>query len=205
MSSSSRAKSAEVIEHGYHYMYSAATLSMRLYDESEPREPLHLANVYVMCAFALEAYVNELCELSLPARLWNTVERRATTMDKLTFVESFWHTQFDYSSLPFQLVKEIFRVRDAFAHARRTALPALEDRDGEQIVLRPRAPIETYLGDSRKAKSFLSCVYELMGYLDRYNPSRRRRTHPMESAAVSTYISLELVPLPVDELPNVQR
>ena len=152
-----------------------------------------------MTAFALEAYVNELCELSLPTRLWRVIERRANTVEKLAVIEVHWHTQFDYSTSPFQFVREIFRVRDTFAHARQAKVPALGFLDGVQTVLRPTAPIEALLKDADKARSFLGCVYELMGHLDRFNPSKNDRTHPMNSPAVSTWISLRLVPLPTGE------
>ena len=190
-------ESADVIEHGYHYMFSSASLSLKLYEESKER--LHLANVYVMTAFALEAYVNELCELSLPQRLWRIVDRRANTVEKITVIEVHWHAQFDYCKPPFQLVKEIFRVRDAFAHARQEKVPALEVRDGVKTVVRPIAPIEVLLDDPSRARRYLTCVYELMGYLDQFNPWRRGRVHPMASAAVSTWIALRLAPLQNNE------
>ena len=181
-------------EHGYNYLYGAAELSLETFESGEPKNFLHLANVYVMSAFCLEAYVNELCDMSVPRKLWDGVERKLSTEDKLRLLAEIKQVEIDFSTEPFQLIRDIFKARDSFAHAKRSAWSALKSGlEGQRVLDKTICgPLETYLRSPARARKHLVAVYSILEELEKLVRSNGKLGHPLDRGPKSTVIRAQL-------------
>lgn len=172
------------------FLYRSAELSLRLWQESDPKESLHLANVYVMAAFALEGYVNDACARVVDSEFWNRCERKLNTEDKLRLLASVRRLNIDYSRHPWQSLREIFRDRDLFAHAKRHETSAIaKTAEGEPMVdTTQRGPIERLLFDVERARHHLEIVFDLVGRIESAVIGESLETHPLHHEPRSTRI-----------------
>lgn len=181
-------------EHSYYYLYKSAELSLQLFNSGTPKEPLHLASVFVMAAFAVEAYVNELCAKIVSAKLWDGIERKLSTVDKIRLLADQAHVDIDFSARPFQLLSEIFKARDTFAHAKlsewsmlRTGLEGVPTLDSTM-----RGPIETYLHDGSRAANYLNSAFEILRQLHVLFDVDSNDSHPLERGAKTNNIQIQM-------------
>jgi hypothetical protein len=182
-------------EHSYYYLYKSAELSLQLFDSGTPKQPLHLASVFVMAAFSVEAYVNELCAKKVSARLWDGIERKLSTGDKIRLLAGQAQAEIDFSKRPFQLLSDIFKARDAFAHAKhsewsmlRTGLEGVHTLDSTI-----RGPIETYLHDGSRAANYLNSAFEILKQLHVLFDADSNSSHPLERGARTNNVHVKMV------------
>lgn len=188
----SSVEEAYSVAHPHYMMYKSAELSLAYAARSPKHRSLHLLNVYVMIAFTLEAYVNDFCAVSIPHGLWNSVERKLSTSEKLKLVSACLKIPIDFSSPPFQETKEIFRIRDHFAHSKRRLRDISKNGLSETSLVSPKNELEEILVRMDLATKRYRSVYEMIGYLHSIRPEKDHNSHPLETGAFSTFITIVL-------------
>ncbi len=87
----------------------------KLAAEDEHGRFLHLISSMVFTAFCLEGFLNHVGQEKI--EFWETLKRKLNPSEKLKIICELLKIQPDYSKRPFQTFKEIFKLRDQFAHS----------------------------------------------------------------------------------------
>lgn len=188
----SQITSAYSIAHPHYLMYKAAELALARAYADEKLRSLHAATVYAMSAFALEAYVNDVCAVSIPEAVWGLVERRLNTAEKIKLLETYIPFSPDPSREPFQLLKPLFQIRDELAHCKRQVVEVESSALNAQPLVMPRAGFERYLDDVSLAKKLHKGVFDMVTILHTARVNKDQEGHPFESAAASHFIEIKL-------------
>ncbi len=188
----SQITSAYSIAHPHYLMYKAAELALARADADEKLRSLHVATVYAMSAFALEAYVNDVCAVSIPEAVWGLVERRLNTAEKIKLLEAYIPFSTDPSREPFQLLKPLFRIRDELAHCKRQVVEVESQALNEQPLVMPRAGFERHLDDVSLAKKLHKGVFDMVTILHNARVDKDQEGHPFESVAASYFVTIKL-------------
>ncbi|GAB4290202.1 MAG: hypothetical protein Kow0067_16420 [Coriobacteriia bacterium] len=90
---------------------------------------LELVTALLMCAFTLEAVLNHVgrhlfYSVDGDSALWDLVER-ANPLEKLSAIAEQLSLPVDYGSRPFQLLKPMFKFRNAVAHPKSDEVSAM--------------------------------------------------------------------------------
>lgn len=188
----SQITSAYSIAHPHYLMYKAAELALARADADEKLRSLHVATVYAMSAFALEAYVNDVCAVSIPEAVWGLVERRLNTAEKIKLLEAYIPFSTDPAREPFQLLKPLFRIRDELAHCKRQVVEVESQALNEQPLVLPRARFERHLDDVSLAKKLHKGVFDMVTILHNARVEKDQERHPFESTAASHFVTIKL-------------
>ena len=188
----SQITSAYSIAHPHYLMYKAAEFALARADADEKLRSLHVATVYAMSAFALEAYVNDVCAVSIPEAVWGLVERRLSTAEKIKLLEAYIPFSTDPSREPFQLLKPLFRIRDELAHCKRQVVEVEPPALNAQPLVMPRAGLERHLDDVSLAKKLHKGVFDMITILHSARVEKDQEGHPFENAAASHFFEIKL-------------
>lgn len=188
----SQITSAHSIAHPHYLMYKAAEFALARADVDEKLRSLHVATAYAMSAFALEAYVNDVCAVSIPEAVWGLVEKRLNTAEKIKLLEAYIPFSTDPSREPFQLLKPLFRIRDELAHCKRQVVEMESQALNEQPLVMPRAGFERRLDDVSLAKKLHKGVFDMVTILHNARVDKDQEVHPFESVAASHFFTIEL-------------
>jgi hypothetical protein len=178
----------------YCITYKAAELSLEHAFKSEKYRALYLINVYVMSAFSLEAYLNDFCAVSLPSHLWKSLEKKLNPIEKINLLSSMLGFKIDFSRQPFQEVRNIFRLRDKFAHAKRNAREAIPEYIARNEFVFPEDDISAYLKDLDKAVKIHKTVYEVINFLHNLRKNKDYDRNPLDVGTRAVNISIGLRP-----------
>lgn len=177
------------IPHMHYVLFKAAEVALVKADEDKTLRSLHIATAYVMSAFALEAYVNDICAVSIQGKVWHLVERKLSTTEKIKLLEAHTALNADSSKEPFQLLKQLFRIRDELAHCKRQVLEAEPhlSSDTHKITM-PRSATEKYLENIALAKKLHKAVFDMATLLHDARTKKDNDLHPFEAGAHSYLI-----------------
>lgn len=188
----SQITSAYSIAHPHYLMYKAAEFALARADAEEKLRPLHVATVYAMSAFALEAYVNDVCAVSIPEAVWGLVERRLNTAEKIKLLEAYIPFSTDPSREPFQLLKPLFRIRDELAHCKRQVVEVESPALCAQPLAMPRGGLEMHLDEVSLAKKLHKGVFDMVAILHSARVDKDQEGHPFLSTAASHFVAIKL-------------
>jgi len=152
--------SAHSIRQTHYLLFKAAEVALMKADQDDRLRDLHIATVYVMSAFALEAYVNDICAVSIPHKVWSLVERKLSTIEKIKLLEAHTMLKTDFSKEPFQLLKQLFRTRDELAHSKRQVLEVEPQNLNIQPLTMPRSNLDKCLDNILLARKLHTAVFD---------------------------------------------
>lgn len=103
--------------YGYRYLLMAVHKAQaRLEVDSRPsRAFVDCLSMLLFSAFALEAFVNHLGELSL--QNWRSLKKNKSVREKLVLLADTHGVALDWDSYPYGSIKELVQFRNAVAHA----------------------------------------------------------------------------------------
>lgn len=194
----SHVSSAHSIRHIHYLLFKAAEVALVKADQDNGLRKLHIATVYVMSAFALEAYVNDICAVSIPDNVWSLIERKLSTTEKIKLLEAHIMLNADSSKEPFQLLKQLFRIRDELAHAKRQVLEVEEPHRNKKVLVMPRSDLDKYLDDILLARKLHKAVFDMATTLHNARKEKDTDEHPFEAGASTSFITITLTKITED-------
>jgi hypothetical protein len=188
----SHISSAHSIRHTHYLLFKAAEVALVKADQDDGLRALHIATAYVMSAFALEAYVNDICAVSIPYKTWNPVERKLSTIEKVKLLKAHTMLKADFSKEPFQLLKQLFRTRDELAHSKRQVLEVEPQNLNTQSLTMPCSNLDKCLDDILLARKLHTAVFDIATTLHNARTDRDNDEHPFQAGAFSNFITITL-------------
>lgn len=194
----SHISSALSVRHTHYLLFKAAEVALVNADQDDRLRNLHIATAYVMSAFSLEAYVNDICAVSIPNKDWSLVERKLSTIEKIKLLKTYIILKTDFSKEPFQLLKQLFRIRDELAHSKRQVLEVDSKNLNIQPLTMPRSKLDECLDDVALARKLHTAVFNIATTLHNARMDKDTDEHPFQAGSSSHFIAITLTRIDKD-------
>ena len=156
---------ASTITNTYTYCRVAALNALKTAKAKQPGYFYFLMMAGVFASFTVEGYLNHLGQKRV--RDWTKYERKLGPYEKLLILRDLLNISLDFSSRPFQTLKNMLNLRNALAHAKTTTerIDCLVDNPGDEEVKYPQPDwkklcevksVERMVEDAEKIVRYLS-------------------------------------------------
>ncbi len=149
----------------YGYLRSISWIAFRRASQQREGRFYDLMTSMLSCAFTLEAFLNHVGALKIPA--WATFERKMGPREKLNRLVSEVAPEADLRKRPFSSFTEIFRFRDKLVHGKTITLVVTGEAylDKDELPPPPLAKWERIINPTI-AKRFLDDTKAVIIYLN---------------------------------------
>ncbi len=112
-------------------MRNASRLALNQAKEIEKGRFYNCMSVIIYSAFCIEGYLNHVGAKIIES--WDILERKLSPEEKLQIIYSKLHIFPDKGKRPYQTIKDIFQIRNLFAHPRTEYISETKDIIGDLI------------------------------------------------------------------------
>jgi len=128
---------------------------------------LNLQAAAVFCAFTFEAYLNHVGAEEIP--FWEEIDR-ISHAKKLRVIARQLNLRLDFGTPPFQVIRELFDLRNSLAHCRTQSIELTYETDSEPDHMSTWRLHDWEKLTPEKVDHYFSCVTDAIETLDRSRP-----------------------------------